>query len=182
MIYNSKVNLILISGPVKSGKSKWAEKIISQNKDITYIATHINDNSKEWKIRLEQHKKRRPKEWHTIETPDIIKVISDIDNSQAILIDSLGGIVSYYIHCEQNEWNIIKKNIILSLKKYKGFSVIVSEETGWSVSPHTKIGNRFRDRLGELTQEIDSISTDSWLVVHGRAINLNTNSLNINTY
>ena len=108
VIYNSNVNLVLVSGPVKSGKSRWAEKLISKRKKITYIATHVNDNSRDWSNRIKKHKERRPKEWNLVETPDITKVIAKIDNSQALLIDSLGGIVSYYISYEENEWNEIK--------------------------------------------------------------------------
>ena len=50
--------------------------------------------------------------------------------------------------------------------------VLVAEETGWGVVPATAIGGLFRDRLGELTQRLQSIADDSWLVVQGRAINL----------
>lgn len=38
--------------------------------------------------------------------------------------------------------------------------------------PATAVGGLFRDRLGELTQRIQSIADDSWLVVQGRAVNL----------
>ena len=50
--------------------------------------------------------------------------------------------------------------------------VIVIEETGWGVVPSTAIGGKFRDRQGELAQELERHASASWLVVQGRALDL----------
>jgi adenosylcobinamide kinase/adenosylcobinamide-phosphate guanylyltransferase len=49
---------------------------------------------------------------------------------------------------------------------------VVSEQAGWGVVPPTAIGGIFRDRLGELEQQVMGIATSGWLVVAGRAIDL----------
>ena len=50
--------VILVTGGVKSGKSLWAEKLISKKNNITYVATNtIKDTSKEWIEKIEKHKK-----------------------------------------------------------------------------------------------------------------------------
>ena len=46
------------------------------------------------------------------------------------------------------------------------------EETGWGVVPPTQIGGLFRDRLGQLAQQLDQIADVSWLVLQGRAVDL----------
>ena len=56
---------------------------------------------------------------------------------------------------------------------------MVSEQTGWGVVPPTAIGGLFRDRLGELVQQVMAIATTGWLVVAGRAIDLLSNSVAI---
>jgi adenosylcobinamide kinase/adenosylcobinamide-phosphate guanylyltransferase len=61
----------------------------------------------------------------------------------------------------------------------KGAVIVVSEQTGWGVVPPTAIGGLFRDRLGELEQQVMAIATTGWLVVAGRAIDLLSNSVAI---
>ncbi len=174
---------ILISGPARSGKSEWAENIIKYSKkDIVYQATHINNNEDEsWIKRIRKHRERRPSEWKLIESADITKVISGLNSNNSLLIDSLGGVIAEYINFSSRNWQIYSDTIIDSLSKFNGLVVIVAEETGWGVSPTTKVGNIFRDRLGKLTQDIEHISKDSWLVFRGRAINLKSNSVSINS-
>ena len=50
--------------------------------------------------------------------------------------------------------------------------ILVSEETGWGVVPSTAVGGRFRQRLGELMQQLMPACDSAWLVLHGRAIDL----------
>ena len=52
--------------------------------------------------------------------------------------------------------------------------VLVIEETGWGVVPPTRIGGRFRDRLGSLAQRLDQEADSAWLVLQGRAIDLHS--------
>jgi adenosylcobinamide kinase/adenosylcobinamide-phosphate guanylyltransferase len=61
----------------------------------------------------------------------------------------------------------------------RGTVIVVSEQTGWGVVPPTAIGGLFRDRLGELEQQVMAIATTGWLVVAGRAIDLLSNSVAI---
>ncbi|AAQ00019.1 MULTISPECIES: bifunctional adenosylcobinamide kinase/adenosylcobinamide-phosphate guanylyltransferase [Prochlorococcus] len=176
----NKNNLILVSGPIKSGKSRWAEKLIFKEKNVTYIATHevIYDN-KDWIERIRLHKQRRPSHWQLIETSDISSSLKSIDKGNSILIDSLGGVVSKYLNYDSVKWNTYSSLIIEKLTKFEGVIVIVAEEIGWGVSPYTESGNIFRDRLSELTEKLDTYAKQSWLVIHGRAINISINSSRI---
>jgi adenosylcobinamide kinase/adenosylcobinamide-phosphate guanylyltransferase len=54
----------------------------------------------------------------------------------------------------------------------KGSVIVVSEQTGWGVVPPTAIGGLFRDRLGEVEQQVMALASSGWLVVAGRAIDL----------
>ncbi len=177
---NNHNEIILITGPIKSGKSVWAEKIASHSDKVIYIATSLEiHKDKQWAERIIKHKERRPSTWGLIESTDIKSVINGLDSISTLLIDSIGGLVTNNLHLSTNEWRNMCNNIISSLVDYKGRIIIVAEETGWGVSPNTSIGNLFRERLGQLTEEIDIISSDSWIVVHGRAINIAKNSIRI---
>ncbi len=167
-------NLTLVSGPSKGGKSRWAENLLKDQKFVTYIATGANDDKDEqWLERIRIHKLRRPDFWTLEENsnnlPDTIRKLND---TTAVLIDSLGGFVYAHINEVDSRWLNISQDFINSIIQHQSDIVIVIEETGWGIVPSTSIGILFRDRIGTLAQVLESISNDSWLAIQGRAINL----------
>ncbi|HAG82205.1 MAG TPA: bifunctional adenosylcobinamide kinase/adenosylcobinamide-phosphate guanylyltransferase, partial [Cyanobacteria bacterium UBA12227] len=59
--------IILITGPARSGKSEWAETLaIQTGKAVIYVATaQAQPDDVEWLSRIEKHQQRRPREWKT---------------------------------------------------------------------------------------------------------------------
>ncbi len=170
---NQASNIILVTGPSKSGKSRWAEYLVRNNRDLTYIATsEVKDGDSDWRMRIKLHQERRPAYWNLIESPDDLATTINTLEHKNILIDSLGGYVTKHLNKDMNEWKNLATTLINSLIKHKKTIVIVTEETGWGVVPMTKIGVLFSERLGELAQGIEARSTKSWLVIQGRAIDL----------
>ena len=163
---------VLVTGPSKSGKSRWAEHLISHHDSITYIATGAKDiTDKEWQEKIRLHKLRRPEHWNLIETSnDLSACVNKLTTN--IIIDSLGGFVSSHLEKTHGEWQKVAKEFRRNLATYKFSVVIVIEQTGWSVVPPTQLGILFSDRLGELSQSLELISDESWLVLNNRAINL----------
>lgn len=175
-------NLILVSGPSRGGKSAWAEKLISDQDSVTYLSTLIvDDTDLELKERIAIHKKRRPDKWHLIETSgNLPQAINSISTQTSLLIDSLGGYVSLNISKDDIQWEKESCKFLQSIQKYKQLIVIVIEETGWGLTPTTTIGRIFSNRLGLLSQDLQKISTDSWLVIQGMAVNLKDLGICIN--
>ena len=174
-------DVILVTGGSRSGKSIFAEKLLKDHPFVVYLATSKGSEDVDWQKRIDIHRKRRPDKWLTIEHPmDICSVIKNIDSNYAILLDSLGGLVCSYIHLNKQAWESIQKSFIEALQNSQSLFVLVGEETGWGVVPETNLGNIFRDRLGILTQKVQLQSSDSWLVIHGRAVNLTSISIPIN--
>tara|TARA_Y100001968_G_scaffold322936_1_gene359844 strand:+ start:1584 stop:2198 length:615 start_codon:yes stop_codon:yes gene_type:complete len=172
--------IILVSGPTRSGKSEWAEQLMHREDSVTYLATSDIKGDSEWIKRIKKHKDRRPERWKTIDINyDLIAKLNYLGKSESILLDSLGGFVSNYINTKENVWISICDEFLKEIAMFNSLVVIVIEETGWGVSPSTKIGNLFRDRLGILSQSLELISSDSWLVIQGRAINLKNISVPI---
>ena len=63
--------LILVTRPADRAKVEWAETLAagSENK-VIYVATcGVDEADFEWLRRLEQHQKRRPINWTTLEVP-----------------------------------------------------------------------------------------------------------------
>ena len=177
MVSNYSNGIILVSGPVKSGKSKFAEKMLINKHEVTYLATGIlDDGTKSWENRIIKHRKSRPFNWNTIESTNIISVIQKANSNSTLLIDSIGGFVSSYLELSEEDWIILLRNTIKAIQSFDGLVVLVAEEVGWGVCPPTIIGNLFIDRPGVTINKVDSIATQSWLVLHGRAINLSQNS------
>ena len=166
--------LITISGPIRSGKSKLAEFLITEQDPVTYIATSKpRPDDPEWQKRIEFHRKRRPDCWTLIEHPkDICNVIESIKGIHAILIDSLGGLVEQHLIEDDDHWNKFQIKFLDCLSEDNFCIVVVSEEVGWGIVPATPIGHLFRERHSKLTSLISRQSKKRWLAFNGIAIDI----------
>ncbi len=166
--------IVVVCGPSRGGKSKWAEYLLKKHTNVTYVATseHI-PNDTAWENRIKAHVARRPSHWHLIESgKNISNKISNIDPNHAILIDSIGGYVTTNIDISDVEWQLKINSLVDVLKKHPNIVIIVVEEVSWSVVPSSKIGMRFRERVGIVSEMINAEASTIWLVVQGKAINL----------
>ena len=164
-------HIILVTGGVKSGKSEFAEYLVSKEKNVTYIALSENrPQDKLWKEKIKIHQLRRPKSWKLIETENLIPIIK-ID-SGILLIDSLGGFIVNSLNIKEDEWKKCLNNLLYYLKSYKSKIIIVGEQTGWGLMSEYKIGNLYTDRLGVCLKEITKISKENWITINGKAIKL----------
>ena len=166
--------LISITGPTRSGKSKLAEFLFTDQNPVTYIATSKpRSNDSDWQNRIDLHRKRRPNSWRLIEHPkDICNAIKSIKGNQSILIDSLGGLVEQHLIEDDDLWNKFQIKFLNCLSDDNLCIVVVSEEVGWGIVPATPIGHLFRERHSTLTSLISSHSQKRWLAVNGTAVDL----------
>ena len=179
--YNPKDKLskiIFITGGTKSGKSEFAEHLAKKSNYMTYIALSEKRTKDEtWHKKISIHRKRRPKNWKTIETTNLLSILNF--EIGPILIDSIGGFVMESINKEDKVWFIKMNSLINLLKKRKSKTFIVGEQVGWSLVSEYKIGNTYIERIGELQKSITKISKDNWLAINGRAIKIDEISLEI---
>lgn len=168
---------ILITGPAKSGKSEWAEILAAKySQQIIYIATaRIDPEDIEWQNRIDLHRQRRPSNWVTLEVPtELTKAIQNAGKGDCLLIDSLGTWVANFLEQTDESWDLVVKDFCISLQQSPAIVILVGEETGWGIIPAYPSGRLFRDRLGRLLRQISAISDPVYLVVAGRAIDLNS--------
>jgi adenosylcobinamide kinase/adenosylcobinamide-phosphate guanylyltransferase len=167
--------LILVTGPARSGKSEWAENLAEQSgKSVIYVATaQSSPDDLEWQARIVKHQQRRPTNWKTQLVPiDLAATLHTTTPAHCLLIDSLGTWLANQLDQDEVTWEQTLKELLISLETADSDVILVSEETGWGVVPAYPIGRVFRDRLGTLTREIGAIATSTYLVTGGHVLNL----------
>jgi len=168
-------DLILVSGPAASGKSRWAEHLAHRSRRAVVVLATGPDlpDDASWQQRLERHRQRRPLSWRTVEVGGALSpALHALEAEEVALVDSLGTWVAAHLDGDSAQWEQELTTLLAALQASRAMVVLVSEETGWGVVPMTAAGGRFRDRLGELQQRLTPLCGTAWLVLQGRAVNL----------
>ncbi|UUX33348.1 bifunctional adenosylcobinamide kinase/adenosylcobinamide-phosphate guanylyltransferase [Fundicoccus culcitae] len=202
-------NIILVSGPVKSGKSSFAEKLVKgfNSEKVAYIATQANEFlDEEFKRRIVYHQAQRSSNWVTIEQfkylDKFIRVSAITEKYQSILLDCVTLWINnlFFDHLEDYYKNKYKVNqlpnhftlddfvetftnqdieymhrylyreahqLVKEMKRTDVNYVIVTNEVGWAIMPHTKIGRIFVDYYGTINQYIASEADEVYIVELG---------------
>ncbi len=166
--------IILVTGPARSGKSEWAETLAQQYQRVIYIATAVlTPEDPEWSQRISLHQQRRPQNWQTWEIPQALpEAINQAKPPACLLVDSLGTWIANLLTEDEQNWQEIQTELITSLRSSPLTIILVAEETGWGVVPSYPLGRQFRDRLGTLVRELGQIATTTYLITAGHVLNL----------
>jgi adenosylcobinamide kinase/adenosylcobinamide-phosphate guanylyltransferase len=163
-----KITFIL--GGARSGKSTFALKLAKKCKNVAFIATcEALDEEMIERIRL--HKESRPRHWQTFEeSRDVAKKLEKIDNKfDCIVIDCLTLLVSNLLLDKFSAKKIEARieGLLKDLKKKKAKAIIVSNEVGLGLVPHTKLGRDFRDIAGRINQVVAKDADEVYFMVSG---------------
>jgi adenosylcobinamide kinase / adenosylcobinamide-phosphate guanylyltransferase len=144
--------LTLVLGGARSGKSRYAERLISAYPaPWTYIAT-AQAFDDEMRVRIGEHQARRNRDWRTIEAPlDLPATIARAEG--AILVDCLTLWLSNLMlggHALKPAYS----KLVEALAAASGPLVLVSNEVGLSIVPENALARSFRDEQGRLNQLI----------------------------
>ena len=169
--------LTLVLGATGSGKSRWAEQLaLASDLAVTYIATGPQrPEDSAWQQRLQRHRQRRPGHWRCLELAEpqqIPAALAALEVGELALVDALGTWVASALELEESGWQRLSQELLAVLPPVTGHVILVSDQVGWGVVPATAIGGRFRDRLTRLERQLVTLSQRSWLVVAGRALDL----------
>jgi len=168
-------DLILVSGPAASGKSRWAEHLAATDgRPVVYLATGPDlPHDQGWQRRLQRHRQRRPPHWRTLEVgAELPQALEALSWDELALVDSLGTWVAADLDAEAPQWERSCTRLLAALERCPAGVVLVCEEAGWGVVPATAAGLRFRERLGDLHGQLARRCTRSWLVLQNRALDL----------
>jgi adenosylcobinamide kinase / adenosylcobinamide-phosphate guanylyltransferase len=174
---------ILITGGVRSGKSRYAETLLADLAEVTYVASGpVPDPAAdaEWAARIADHRVRRPAHWSTVETTDVVGALGSV--SGAILIDCLGTWLTAVIDRLgtwdeplpnwQDDFHDQVDKLVTAWRARRGLAVAVTNEVGWGLVSQYRSGRVFTELLGQVNQEVAAASDEVIMIVAGRALRL----------
>ena len=161
--------IVLVLGGARSGKSGYAlEQASGAQGRKAFIATAeaLDD---EIRLRIENHKQERGKEWDTFEEPlHIASVIESIKGKYDVaLVDCLTLWVSNIMHAGLSLDEEINKLVSSISVSPPALLYIISNEVGLGLVPDSPLGRLYRDHLGRLNQKIARLATDVVFMVAG---------------
>ncbi|MGB0436132.1 MAG: bifunctional adenosylcobinamide kinase/adenosylcobinamide-phosphate guanylyltransferase [Mycobacterium sp.] len=176
---------ILVTGGVRSGKSRHAERLLEGASAVTYIAPGrpADGSDPDWDARVAQHRGDRPAHWRTIETSNITQVVeaAAVKAGDAVLVDCLGTWLVALMDqaglwerpC-QDVHDAVNAQIdpLCDALAAAPSAVLVTNEVGLGVVPSHRSGMVFRDLLGTLNQRVAAACDEVHLVIAGRVLKI----------
>ncbi|HWC22787.1 MAG TPA: bifunctional adenosylcobinamide kinase/adenosylcobinamide-phosphate guanylyltransferase [Flexivirga sp.] len=169
----------LVTGGVRSGKSRHAESLVAGLPSVTYVApgpTTTEDPDPDWAARIAAHRQRRPAHWSTLETRDLTAALR-IDGP--VIVDCLGTWLTAVLD-EHALWDRLGDaaadtvhrlvSDAADLLRSRTQVVLVTNEVGLGVVPAHRSGRVFRDLLGVVNQRLAAACDEVHLVVAGRVL------------
>jgi adenosylcobinamide kinase/adenosylcobinamide-phosphate guanylyltransferase len=158
--------LTLVLGGARSGKSRYAESLITTlPPPWVYVATGQGLDA-EMAARIEAHRARRGPGWSTVEVPRALAATLAASGSAPILVDCLTLWLSNLMMAEAPVEAELDR-LAQALDKATAPVVMVANEVGSGIVPDNALARRFRDLQGWLNQRIAAQADNVVLVVAG---------------
>lgn len=172
---------VLVTGGVRSGKSRHAESLLADAPCVSYVAPGPRldeDRDPDWAARIAAHQARRPASWTTIETRDLAAALR-LD--EPVLVDCLGTWLTAVLDSRQL-WDASSDEVtslvgglldeVVGALALRTDVVLVTNEVGLGVVPAHRSGRLFRDLLGLVNQRLATACDEVHLVIAGRVLRL----------
>lgn len=159
--------LSLILGGAASGKSLFAEQLVTATKaPRIYLATGQAFDD-EMMRKVENHKHQRGPDWHTIETPlDAANALKETPKEAVVLLDCATMWLSNQMFADV-DLEAEQAKLLAALEHCASRVVVVSNEVGLDVVPENALARQFRNHQGALNQRLAAKSDLAVLVVAG---------------
>ena len=173
--------LVLVLGGVRSGKSAFAQSLAHRlARRVTVVAT-ARAEDEEMRLRIEEHRRKRPAHWRTVERPTGIGEAARAEEGRAdvIVVDCLTMLVANMMSQTARDWSEtearVRKEVEELLKACEAVSstvIVVSNEVGMGVVPPYPVGRRYRDLLGWANQHVARAADRVYWMAAGLAIEI----------
>jgi adenosylcobinamide kinase/adenosylcobinamide-phosphate guanylyltransferase len=178
--------LIFIVGGARSGKSTFAEELArSQGGRVAYIATALVADE-EMARRVEKHRRRRPKDWETVEcTGRLGEALTQATEHDVIVVDCLTVYIARLLPFLEEEtadeateaeayerMDRELEEVVAAVRSGSADVIVVSNEVGSGLVPAYPSGRLFRDMVGRANQRMASEADLAYLVVAGVPLDL----------
>jgi adenosylcobinamide kinase/adenosylcobinamide-phosphate guanylyltransferase len=177
---------ILITGGVRSGKSRFAQELAQRlGQPVLFVAT-AEAGDEEMRQRIEEHRRARPTAWRTLEAPTRVgqHIVQEIGSAKVVIIDCVTLLVSNVLgQSFQRKDDPTGDNIddslaekavtreinelIDGLNRVAASFIIVTNEVGMGLVPVNKVGRTYRDLLGKANQRLAERADEVYLMVAG---------------
>ena len=162
----SRAPLTLVLGGARSGKSRYAESLITAlPPPWTYLAT-AEAGDAEMAERIAVHRARRGLAWKTLEAPRDLAGAFAAHAGTPLLVDCLTLWLSNALLARADVDAEIEC-LEAALAQAAGPLVLVANEVGFGIVPDNPLGRRFRDAQGLLNQRIAARADRVVLMVAG---------------
>ncbi len=167
----------LVLGGARSGKSAFAERLVTQSGlDAVYVAT-AQAGDGEMRARIATHQARRGPEWQTVEEPlELGEILAEhAGRGRAVLVDCLTLWLSNLMFAERD---VAAETAALAdvMRGLSGRVVLVSNEVGMGIVPDNALARDFRDAQGRLNQSMAHVCGRVILVAAGLPLQLKPSS------
>ncbi|KQY64885.1 hypothetical protein ASD30_06560 [Nocardioides sp. Root140] len=173
----------LVIGGARSGKSTEAERLLAADDDVTYVATsYPRSDDPEWVERVRLHQRQRPQYWSTVETLDLVALLSA--DGGPLLVDCLTlwltRIMDRHDAWDDATWaagaaDLVTgevTDLVAAWRTTNRRVVAVTNEVGQGLVPDRASLRRFRDEMGRLNSRLAAETEDVRWCVAGRVVEL----------
>lgn len=167
---------VLVTGGVRSGKSRHAESLLGDAATVRYVAPGPTLDDADWQARIAAHRLRRPATWETVETADLAGALA---TTEPTIVDCLGTWLTRFVD-DALLWDApmpeisgrVEEAVDDAVAAMGDRVVLVTNEVGLGVVPEHRSGRVFRDLLGSVNQRFGAAVDEVHLVVAGRVLRL----------
>jgi len=185
--------IILLTGGVRSGKSRYAQELAKEYQRVRFIAT-AQSLDEEMEKRIKNHQLNRPKDWLLIEEPLKIKdyFLAERNGSLFEREKRIGGISSYDVtildcitlwisnlllqpaNSGKELWEteeglkLVEKEVLELVEILRGHPlpvIIVTNEVGLGGVQLSPLGRVYQDILGWTNQQLAFVSDEVYLLL-----------------
>ena len=162
---------ILITGGVRSGKSRFALSLAKASAQPKIFLATAQLFDSEMAKRIECHQKERDGKFSTVEEPLYLsKAVDGLLANSVVIIDCLTLWLNNLLFHFKDDEKRIQEQIALFIKSFRSSPaniIIVTNETGWGIMPVNELSRQYIEKAGALNQEIAAISDEVVLMVSG---------------
>jgi adenosylcobinamide kinase/adenosylcobinamide-phosphate guanylyltransferase len=172
------MNIVLITGGVRSGKSRYAERLAAEHAgaDVTYLATcRVEDH--EMALRVQLHRAQRPATWTTVEQPMDVAAVVASSVQPVVLLECLTLLTSnvLYEHRDADPRHALRvevEQLLAAAGAREGTLIIVTNEVGCGMIPMSEVARLYCDVLGEANRAVAAAAHAVIMLVSGIPLRL----------
>lgn len=172
---------VLVTGGVRSGKSRYAESLLDPSATVTYATPGYPADpavDAEWAARVAAHQLRRPSSWRTVETLALGEAVASAPGP--VLVDCLGTWLTRLFdawqawEADESTWlpqlDTEVSGLVSAIAGHASDVVVVTNEVGWGLVSEYRSGRLFADHLGRTNQRVAQACDRVVLMVAGRPL------------